>query len=95
MMKELDVAQSGYGMPVFSAPSFLRIAVPTWRSFGIHYRAEPVAEPSSLSREEIQSLFHGELSQRSAKRCVLTDAEVREKSLAEKLRQALYPGQEH
>lgn len=95
MMKDLDVSQSGYGVPMFSAPSFLRIAVPTWRSFGIHYRAETVAEPPSLSREEIQSLFRGELSQKSARRCVLTDAEAREKSLAEKLRQALYPGREH
>lgn len=95
MMKDLDVAQPGYGMPVFSAPSFLRIAIPTWRSLGIQYRADTEVEPASLSREEIQSLFHGELSQKSTKRCVLTDAEAREKSLAEKLRQALYPGQEH
>lgn len=95
MMKDLDVSQSGYGAPMFSAPSFLRIAVPTWRSLGIHYRPDPVAEPPSLSREEIQSLFHGELSQKSSKRCVLTAAEARQKSLAEKLRQALYPEREH
>jgi hypothetical protein len=95
MMKELVVSQSGYGASMFSAPSFLRIAIPSWRSIGIQYRAEPVEQSTSLSREEIQSLFHGELSQKSAKRSPLTDGEEREKSLAEKMRQALYPGQEH
>ena len=94
-MKELVVSQSGYGTSMFSAPSFLRIAIPSWRSIGIQYRPEPVEESTSLSREEIQSLFKGELSSKSAPRNPLTDGEVREKSLAEKMRQALYPGRDH
>ncbi len=94
-MKELVVSQSGFGASIFSAPSFLRIAIPSWRSIGIQYRPEPVEESTALSREEIQSLFKGELSSKSAPRNPLTDGEEREKSLAEKMRQALYPGHDH
>lgn len=90
-MKALDVAQSTFGAAIFSAPSFLRIAIPSWRAIGIQYRPEPVAEETSLSREEIQALFHGDLSPNTGKRAVLTDGEQREKSLADKLRRALYP----
>ncbi len=89
-MKDMAVPPSSYA-PIFSAPSFLRIAIPSWRSIGIQYRPEPVAEPASLSREEIQSLFHGEL--RPASRAPkLTEAEEREQSLADRMRKALYPG---
>jgi hypothetical protein len=95
MMKELVVSQSGFGASIFSAPSFLRIAIPSWRSIGIQYRAAPEPESTSLSREEIQALFQGELSPKAKPRNPLTEAEEREKSLADRMRQALYPAQEH
>lgn len=88
-MKDMAVPQSSYA-PIFSAPSFLRIAIPSWRSIGIQYRPEPAPEPASLSREEIQSLFHGEL--KPASRRKLTEGEEREQSLADRMRKALYPG---
>lgn len=90
-MKALDVAQSTFGAALLSAPSFLRIAIPSWRAIGIQYRPETPDEETTLSREEIQSLFHGELSPNARKRAVLTDWEQQEKSLAGKMRQALYP----
>jgi len=94
-MKDMVVARPDYSAPFFSAPSFLRIAVPSWRSIGIQYRPEPVEETVSLSREEIQALFQGELSPKSKHRGKLTDWEQREKSLADKMRQALYPRHDH
>lgn len=92
-MKALDVAQSSFGAAILSAPSFLRIAIPSWRAIGIQYRPADEDETASLSREEIQSLFQGELSPKGRKRHMLTDWEQREKSLADKLRRALYPDQ--
>ncbi len=89
-MKDLAVTQSSYAS-IFSAPSFLRIAIPSWRSIGIQYRPEPKEEPTSLSREEIQTLFRGELTPKSPRR-QLTDWEEGEQSLAERMREALYPG---
>ncbi|MCA0273140.1 MAG: hypothetical protein LCH69_13925 [Proteobacteria bacterium] len=92
-MKALDVAQSSFGSAIFSAPSFLRIAIPSWRAIGIQYQPEPVEETASLSREEIQALFRGELSPDGRKGPTLTDWEQQEKSLADKMRRALYPDQ--
>lgn len=92
-MKALDVAQSSFGAALLSAPSFLRIAIPSWRTIGIQYRPATEEEAASLSREEIQSLFHGELNPKGRKRHILTDWEQQEKSLADKLRRALYPEQ--
>ncbi len=92
-MKALDVAQSSFGAAIFSAPSLLRIAIPSWRSIGIQYRPADEDDTASLSREEIQSLFQGELSPKARKRQTLTDRELQEKSLADKLRRALYPDQ--
>ncbi len=68
--------------------SLLRIAIPSWRFVGIHVEPEP--EPETVSREELQTLFHGELSPKAQKR-LLTDQETAEKSLADRIRQALYP----
>ncbi|HQU68646.1 MAG TPA: hypothetical protein PLI43_10665 [Albidovulum sp.] len=92
-MKALDVAQSSFGSAIFSAPSFLRIAIPSWRAIGIQYQPEPVEEGTSLSREEIQSLFRGELNPNAGKRQNLTDWEQQEQSLADRMRRALYPDQ--
>jgi hypothetical protein len=52
-----------------------------------------VEETASLSREEIQSLFQGELSPNARRRQSLTDWEQQEKSLADRMRRALYPDQ--
>lgn len=72
-----------------SAPrSFLRIAIPSWRFVGIHIEPDP--EPETLSKEELQTLFRGELAPKAKKR-VLTESEEREKSIANRIRQALYP----
>lgn len=71
-----------------SASSLLRIAIPSWRFVGIHIEPEP--EPEPVSREEIQALFSGELTSR-ARRRGLTDDEERQKSIALKIRRALYP----
>jgi hypothetical protein len=92
-MKALDVAQSSFGSAILSAPSLLRIAIPSWRAIGIQYRPAPVEETASLSREEIQSLFQGELSPNARRRQSLTDWEQQEKSLADRMRRALYPDQ--
>lgn len=96
-MKALEVDQSSFGAAIFSAPSLLRIAIPSWRSIGIQYRPadedDTVSLSRSLSREEIQSLFRGELSPKARNRQTLTDRELQEKSLADKLRRALYPDQ--
>ncbi len=67
----------------------LRIAIPSWRFVGIRFDADP--EPEPVSREELQALFHGELTVRSRKDAPLTDSEEREKSIARRIRQALYP----
>ncbi|MEZ5772682.1 hypothetical protein LX70_01679 [Defluviimonas denitrificans] len=89
-MKALAVSQSSLGASIFSAPSFLRIAIPSWRAIGIGYRPDGDAT-ESLSREEIQRLFHGDLDPWARKRPPLTDREKQEKSLADKMRAALYP----
>ena len=90
-MKVLAVSQSSLGASIFSAPSFLRIAIPSWRAIGIQVRPSLGEEPESLSREEIQRLFHGDLDPWARKRPPLTDREKQEKSLADKMRAALYP----
>ena len=89
-MKALAVSQSSLGASIFSAPSFLRIAIPSWRAIGIQVRPDGDAT-ESLSREEIQRLFHGDLDPWARKRPPLTDREKQEKSLADKMRAALYP----
>lgn len=72
-------------------PGSFRIAVPAWRTVGSGTATEPVAEPSTLSREEIQSLFHGELAGRLRLKSGLTAREEQERSLARRIRAALYP----
>ncbi|MDH5530473.1 MAG: hypothetical protein OEY05_10570 [Paracoccaceae bacterium] len=69
---------------------FLRIAIPSWRSVGLPQHSEPEPE-KLLSREEIQSLFKGDLDPRNKKRSALTSREEQERSLALRLRKALYP----
>ncbi|MDI3335121.1 hypothetical protein QKW60_01770 [Defluviimonas aestuarii] len=71
-----------------AASSLLRIAIPSWRFVGIHIEPEPEFE--TVSREEIQALFSGELTSRSRRRG-LTEDEEYQKSLSRKLRRALYP----
>lgn len=90
-MKSLAVAMPGTLMSVLPVPSSFRIAVPSWRSVGINTNAAPVAEHPALSREEIQSLFHGELNGRVRRKPGLTPREEQEKSLARRIRSALYP----
>ncbi len=90
-MKSLAVSVPDYESPVVSAQSRLRIAIPTWRSIGIHHQPEPVVEQPILSREELQSLFHGELNGKAKKKSKLTAREEQEKSLAKRIRRALYP----
>lgn len=82
--------------PPFSASGFLRIAVPSWRSIGLYPRFNAVivrdeeVPSTGLSREELQSLFGGELRARSHKPVALTDAETQEKRLSGRIRDALY-----
>lgn len=79
----------GYGA-LLSAPSYFRIAVPSFRAFGVHPAPEPEPEVI-LSREELQSLFQGELGPRVRKRPSLTEREEQQKHLARRIRHALYP----
>ncbi|KAB2884781.1 MAG: hypothetical protein F9K34_07675 [Albidovulum sp.] len=90
-MKSLAVAMPGTLMSVLPVPASFRIAVPAWRTGGGNTNAEPVAEVPTLSREEIQSLFHGELADRVRRRSALTVREEQERSLARRIRAALYP----
>ncbi|MCB2137509.1 MAG: hypothetical protein KDE08_16455 [Rhodobacteraceae bacterium] len=70
---------------------FLRIAVPTWRNIAADSSASAETDPT-LSREEIQNLFEGELIVSAMRsRSMLTNWERQEKSLALRLRRALYP----
>lgn len=89
--KSLAMSAPDFAASVLSAPSFLRIAVPSWRAVGISMQVEPEPEAPTLSREEIQSLFYGELNGSMPGKRKLTRAEEREKNLAERIRQALYP----
>lgn len=91
-MKSLAVAVPGTLMSVLPVPASFRIAVPSWRAVGINTNPEPVAELPALSREEIQSLFQGELNGRVRRKSGLTPREEQEKSLALRIRSALYPG---
>lgn len=90
-MKSMAVAMPATLMSVLPVPSSFRIAVPAWRTVGINANAEPVTEIPTLSREEIQSLFHGELADRVRRKSVLTAREEQERSLARRIRSALYP----
>ena len=74
---------------VSQVSGFFRIAIPSWRRVG-EVRPQIVEEPT-LSREEIQSLFHGELNGKVRRKPVLTEREEEEKRLSRKLRAALYP----
>ncbi|MCB2128474.1 MAG: hypothetical protein KDE03_05200 [Rhodobacteraceae bacterium] len=82
-----DYLNSGY-----VAPSFLRIAVPSWRVVGIHPESAATPEPRrTLSREEVQTLFQGELKPKPRRKSALTEREEQEKRLAGRIRRALYP----
>lgn len=80
----------------FFTPGFLRIAVPSWGSIGLYPRfnaaveTDPPEPARGLSREELQSLFGGELRARSRKQVVLTDSETQDKHLSGRIRDALY-----
>lgn len=89
--KLLAIGIAGSNGSPMAFPRYLRIAVPSWRSVGINTRAEPGEDLPVLSREEIQSLFHGELTGRVRRRSGLTLREEQEKSLAKRIRAALYP----
>ena len=90
-MKSLTVTVPEYASSMLSAPSRLRIAVPSWRSTGISAHPDMTAEADMLSREEIQALFHGELMGRVKRKSHLTDAEEQQKRLSRRIRRALYP----
>lgn len=90
-MKSLAVAVPGTLMSVLPVPASFRIAVPAWRSVGINTDPVPVDETPALSREEIQSLFHGELADRMRRKSGLTPREEQERSIARRIRSALYP----
>lgn len=94
-MKSLAVSVPDYAASVLSAPRLLRIAIPSWRTVGIHPDAEPNTDQPSLSREELQNLFHGELNGKASKKQSLTDGEEHERTIAQQLRSALYPGGGH
>lgn len=68
----------------------LRIAIPSWRSVGLPLCPEPPSE-ATLSREEIQYLFQGDFKANAKRKSTLTRREEQEKSLALRLRRALYP----
>ena len=68
----------------------LRIAIPSWRAVGLPISPEPEPE-NLLSREEIQFLFRGDLKANARRKAALTWREEQEKSLALRLRRALYP----
>ena len=91
-MKSLAVVVPGSFLSAFPIPGRFRIAIPSWRSVGIDVRAENADEPS-VSREELQSLFHGELNGKVSKKSTLTALEEREASLSKRIRSALYPSQ--
>lgn len=90
-MKSMAGAVPGSLRAVLPLPSSLRIAVPAWRTVGISINPAPVDETPILSREEIQSLFHGELASRTRRNSGLTAREEQERSLARRIRSALYP----
>ncbi|MGB3317275.1 MAG: hypothetical protein WBB85_23050 [Albidovulum sp.] len=88
MTPSMEFSSTSADATLTAPRSFLRIAIPSWRFVGIHI--EPDAEPVTLSKEELQTLFRGELSSRSKKR-VLTENEEQEQSVADRIRRALYP----
>jgi hypothetical protein len=75
---------------IFSTPSYLRIAIPSWRFVGIRLVRKPAPgpKPSGLSREEIQTLFDGDLNPKTQRK--LTEFEEREQALQSRIRDALY-----
>ncbi len=75
---------------LLAAPSYLRIAIPSWRFVGIRVQPKSESKPKSLSREELQMLFDGDLNPRRARRAKLTELEEREKALQQRIRDALY-----
>ena len=86
MRPEPDFAMAYGG--IISMRSRLRIAIPSFRL--VARREEPRApEPQGLSREELMTLFQGELCLPRARK--LTDAETRDQALACAFRRALYP----
>lgn len=90
-MKSVADAVPGSLKAMLPLPSPLRIAIPAWRMVGINMNPAPVDKTPVLSREEIQSLFHGELAPRTRRTCGLTAREEQERSLARRIRSALYP----
>lgn len=94
LFKSLASSAPDFAASLLSAPSFLRIAVPSWRSVGINTKVEAETDAQKLSREEIQSLFHGELNGRTPGKRRLTKVEERETHLADRIRHALYPAPE-
>src|SRR5690606_15675976 len=90
-MKSLADAMPGTRVSALPVPAAVSMALPPCRTGGVNTNAEPVAEVPTLSREEIQSLFHGELADRVRRRSALTAREEQERSLARRIRAALYP----
>ena len=60
MTPNMDLNGATSDATLSASRSFLRIAIPSWRFVGIHVDPDP--EPETVSREELQTLFRGELS---------------------------------
>jgi len=76
---------------LLSAAPYFRIAVPSFRAFGVHPAAAEPEPEAILSREELQQLFRGELGPRARKRSPLTEREEQQRRQALRIRAALYP----
>ena len=89
MAMKTDIEPLGVLNALIARTGHLRIAVPSWRWSVRDFLPEPKKAPK-LSREEIVSLFEGELGNRR-RRPELTEAEKSERARAGSIRRALYP----
>ncbi len=89
MAMKSDIEPLGALHALIARTAHVRIAVPSWRWSVIDFRPEARKVPR-LSREEIVSLFEGELGPRR-RRPQLTEREENDKARAGSIRKALYP----
>ena len=89
MAMKTDIEPLGTLHSLIARTGQLRIAVPSWRWSVIEFLPEARKAPK-LSREEIVSLFEGELRSKR-RRPQLTEREQNEQAHAGDIRRALYP----
>jgi hypothetical protein len=89
MAMKSDIEPSGAFQALIARTAHVRIAIPSWRWSVIDLRTDQ-RQPQTLSREEIVSLFEGELG-RKRRRPQLTEREESDKAQAGSIRRALYP----